>query len=60
MIWFGNRDGGSLLGSEMNTINPADRGFTVGQGVFATAGAQSCSGAGSCAQRHLGEPKCHW
>lgn len=36
MIWFGNRDGGSLVGNEVNAINPADRGFTVGEGVFET------------------------
>ncbi|CAB4903078.1 MAG: 4-amino-4-deoxychorismate lyase [Actinobacteria bacterium] len=36
MIWFGNRNGGSLIGNEVNSINPADRGFTVGEGVFET------------------------
>jgi len=36
MIWFGNRDSGSLIGNEVNSINPADRGFTVGEGVFET------------------------
>jgi branched-chain amino acid aminotransferase len=51
MIWFGNRDGGSLLGSEMNTINPADRGFTVGQGVFETLTVRT--GRAFALERHL-------
>ena len=51
MIWFGNRDGGSLIGNEANTINPADRGFTVGEGVFETLTVRS--GRPFALERHL-------
>jgi branched-chain amino acid aminotransferase len=51
MIWFGNRDGGSLIGNEVNAINPADRGYTVGQGVFETLPVRS--GQPFALERHL-------
>ena len=36
MLWFGTRDAGSLIGDDQAAVSPADRGFTVGEGVFET------------------------